>query len=111
MHSVACGPPPVLIDMDSVHGNSLHDQLRAAKEQGCVAFLFEMVRSSDGQPMEAEDFQAAATQCEILGLALVVDECLTAFRCGAPFAYQRPEYISKACPDFVLFGKSLQIAA
>ena len=109
MKSVACGPPPILIDIDSLHGGSLHDQLSAAKEQGCIAFLIEMVRSSDGHPMEAGAFQAVAIQCEKVGLALVVDECLTAFRCGAPFACQRPEYINKACPDFVLFGKGLQV--
>ncbi|KAK4994697.1 hypothetical protein LTR66_005321, partial [Elasticomyces elasticus] len=109
MRSVACGPPPTLIDIDSLHRESLHNQLSAAKEQGCIALLIEMIRSSDGHPMEAGAFQAVATQCEKVGLALVVDECLTAFRCGAPFACQRPEYISKACPDFVLFGKGLQI--
>ncbi|KAK4975700.1 hypothetical protein LTR66_010900, partial [Elasticomyces elasticus] len=109
MKSVACGPPPILIDTDSLDGESLHDQLSAVKKQGCIAFLIEMIRSSDGHPMEAGAFQAVATQCERVGLALVIDECLTAFRCGAPFACQRPEYISKACPDFVLFGESLQI--
>lgn len=109
MKSVACGPPPILIDIDSLHGESLHGQLSAAKEQGCIAFLIEMIRSSDGQPMDAGTFEAVAIQCEEVGLALVVDECLTAFRCGAPFACQRPEYISKASPDFVLFGKGLQV--
>lgn len=109
MKSVACGPLPILIDIDSLDGGSLHDQLTAAKKQGCIAFLIEMVRSSDGHPMEPDTFQAVAIQCENVGLALVVDECLTAFRCGAPFACQRPEYINKACPDFVLFGKGLQV--
>lgn len=109
MRSVACGTAPVLIDVQSCDGEGLYDQLCAAKEQGCVAFLIEMVRSSDGHPLEAATFKAIATQSERAGLPLVVDECLTALRCGAPFACQRREYISVGRPDFVLFGKGLQV--
>lgn len=109
MRSVACGSPPILVDIYSSQSGSLYDQLCTAKEQGCIAFLIEMVRSSDGRPLETAAFQSIAAECEKVGLALVVDECLTAFRCGAPFACQRPEYVGNGCPDFVLFGKGLQI--
>ncbi|KAL2417894.1 hypothetical protein ABEF95_005479 [Exophiala dermatitidis] len=38
---------------------------------------------------------------------LVIDETVTAVRCGAPFAHQRPEYKAVGKPDLVFFGKGL----
>ena len=41
-------------------------------------------------------------------MVLIVDEALTAMRCGAPFAYQLPQYEKSGFPDLVLFGKAVR---
>jgi hypothetical protein len=46
-------------------------------------------------------------------LLLIVDETMTAIRCGAPFAFQRPEYAAQEPhlqPDLVIFGKGLGVS-
>lgn len=46
--------------------------------------------------------------CERYQLILIVDEALTSIRCGAPFAYQLPQYSKHGLPDLVLFGKAIR---
>lgn len=46
-------------------------------------------------------------------LLLIVDETMTAVRCGAPFTFQRSEYAAQEPhlqPDLVIFGKGLGVS-
>ncbi|KAI4184565.1 MAG: hypothetical protein LQ346_006089 [Caloplaca aetnensis] len=105
MRDVACGIPPPVVDMNP---HILMDQVGAAKEAGCVALLVEVVRSRDGRPMPPGVWQVTVEACRTHGLFLIVDEALSAIRCGAPFAHQLPEYRRGGRPDLVLFGKGVR---
>lgn len=103
---VANGPRPVIIKVDAAH--KIDIQVRTAKKMGCVALIAEIVRSRDGKPISANAWKHLLQACQKHGLILIVDEALTAIRCGAPFAYQLPQYAKYGFPDFVLFGKAVR---
>jgi len=84
----------------------LLDKFKALVNSGYVAVALEMVRQCDGRVVRAQEWNTICECCEEAGLYLVVDEVLTAWRCGAPFAHQLPEY-SKHKPSFVVFGKAV----
>ncbi|KAL8758168.1 MAG: hypothetical protein Q9184_004009 [Pyrenodesmia sp. 2 TL-2023] len=105
MQTVACGPRPFEVDMDP---KTIMRQIKKAKNGGCVVFLVEVVRSRDGRAMAPDIWQATVEACKVHGLFLIVDEALTAIRCGAPFAHQLPEYRQHGRPDLVLFGKGVR---
>jgi len=81
--------------------------LSDAKAQGCFGVVVKTVNSQDNgrltTPTELQNLRDACTSC---GLVLAIDETMTAIRCGAPFAHQRPEY-QGIKPDLVFFGKAL----
>ncbi len=106
--SVAVGAEPVRIYATEGHKVSLSQQIRLAKEQGCVALIAEIVRSRDGKTLPTDHWKRVIEACADYGLCLVVDEALTAIRCGAPFAHQTPEYARFGHPDFILFGKAMR---
>lgn len=81
---------------------------RSLVEKGYVGIIVEMVSSTGGEVLHPKHWDALARACEETGLYLVVDEAMTAIRCGAPFACLRTEY-SKFHPSFVLYGKGLRV--
>ncbi|KAK7593301.1 hypothetical protein V3481_004387 [Fusarium oxysporum f. sp. vasinfectum] len=106
--SVACGPSPVVIDLAA--DGQYHEALMKAKEQGCVALIVQIVESQfPWRKIEPASLQALAQACCSLRILLMVDETLSALRCGAPFAYQREEYRRIVRPDLVIFGKGLKV--
>ncbi|CAI7622472.1 unnamed protein product [Penicillium glandicola] len=82
--------------------------LSEAKQQGCIGVIVEIVSNQfNGKITTPEEFRTLCEACRETGLLLAVDETITALRCGAPFAYQRPEYQGGPKPDLVFFGKAL----
>ena len=102
---VACGQPPFVIEMGT---SGIANSIRKAKKEGCIALTVSIVRSTDGGVMSVKEWQAAVRACRENGVILIVDEALTAARCGAPFAYQLPEYHQYGGPDFIIFGKGIR---
>ncbi|KAL8680739.1 MAG: hypothetical protein Q9186_003086 [Xanthomendoza sp. 1 TL-2023] len=103
---LANGPRPVVI-RTHVPSN-INVQVKKAKSQGCVALITEIVRAGDGKVISERAWKYLLEACEEHGLFLVVDEALTSIRCGAPFAYQLPQYSQHGYPDLVLFGKAVR---
>ena len=100
------GKRPVVIRVDS--DESIDEQVRSAKGAGCVALIAEIVRARDGVAISSAAWRDVVRACGKWNLILVVDEALTAIRCGAPFAYQLPQYEKHGRPDLVLFGKAVR---
>ena len=100
------GPRPIVIKTKGA--SSIDVQLKAAKNMGCIALITEIVRACDGAVISEEIWKNILRACKKHELILVVDEALTAIRCGAPFAYQLPQYVKWGFPDLVLFGKAVR---
>ena len=103
---LANGRSPVVIKTQDVAG--IEQQVRGAKKAGCVALIAEIVRARDGSVISETAWKNLLTACKMHNLILAVDEALTAIRCGAPFAYQLPQYKRHGFPDLVLFGKAIK---
>ena len=103
---LANGRYPFVIKTDNAA--RIDDQVRKAKQMGCVALIAEIVRARDGSAISQTVWKHLLKACEKQRLILVVDEALTAIRCGAPFAYQLPHYQKHGLPDLVLFGKAVK---
>ncbi|KAF6230752.1 hypothetical protein HO133_000011 [Letharia lupina] len=103
--TVACGTKPVVVRMGS---GEIDQQVKRAKAKHCVALLVEIVRARDGCVMTAEQWEMTVQACRKHRMILIVDEAMTAIRCGAPFAHQLPEYERHGRPDFILFGKGIR---
>lgn len=106
---MACGSPPIVIDpLQSL--SSLQLSLVQAQDSGAIALIVQIVYTNQPpQVLSASRLHTLAKICKTIKLPLVVDETLTALRCGAPFAYQREEY-NGLQPDLVIFGKALGIS-
>lgn len=104
--AAASGSVPAVISPESTE-KAMRAQLKDLETQGYFAVLVEIVLSDTGQVVDPEMYNRLARLCKEVGLYLVVDEALTAIRCGAPFAHQLPQY-SKHKPSFVLFGKGFR---
>lgn len=96
---------PVVIEMDP---RTIDQQIKAAVDNYCIAFFVEIVRSQDGRVLSPEQWRASLESCGKYDIVLIVDEAMTAVRCGAPFAHQLPEYRCQGRPDLVLFGKGIR---
>jgi len=108
--NIACGPKPFTIAANGSQATT-EKHLIDAKAAGCVALIVEIVRSRDGRVLHASEWKTLAEKCAQVQLFLIVDESLTSIRCGAPFAYQRPEYSDTGFhPDLVFFGKGLRVS-
>ncbi|KAL9079675.1 MAG: hypothetical protein Q9157_001451 [Trypethelium eluteriae] len=109
--SLGAGPEPFVIEPDDSLAADLKDRLCEAKSIGCIAVVLEMVSTTNGLPISPYFFSKLREACLENNLFLIVDEALTAIRCGSPFCFQREEYAvstAKSCgPDIVLFGKGL----
>ncbi|KAL8819077.1 MAG: hypothetical protein Q9223_002413 [Gallowayella weberi] len=103
---LANGPRPVVI---KTHVPAAIDvQVKKAKSQGCIALITEIVRAGDGKVISERAWKYLLQACKDHGLILIIDEALTSIRCGAPFAYQLPQYSQHGYPDLVLFGKAVR---
>lgn len=61
----------------------------------------------NGRVLDPGTLRRLASICAEEHLLLAVDETLTAIRCGAPFSFQREEYLDVASPDLAFFGKGI----
>ena len=103
---LANGRTPIVI---KTHNTAqIDDQVRRAKRHGCIALITEIVRARDGIVVNELAWKHLLRACKRNNLVLVVDEALTAIRCGAPFAYQLPQFQKHGFPDLVLFGKAVK---
>lgn len=103
---LANGSRPVVIKINNAA--KIDTQVKAAKSIGCVALIAEMVNAREGRVVSESAWKSLLKACEKYELVLVVDEALTSIRCGAPFAYQSPQYSKHGLPDLVLFGKAIR---
>ena len=103
---LANGRNPVVIN--TRNAAKIDNQVRKAKREGCVALIAEIVRACDGVVISQTAWKLLLKACKKHSLVLVVDEALTAIRCGAPFAYQLPQFQKHGLPDLVLFGKAVK---
>ena len=111
--AIACGPKPVVIDINTISAESLDTKLADSKTQGCIALIVEVLNTEDGSVILPEHFGMLKASCVRHGLFFIVDETLTAIRCGAPFSFQRSEYAlveQDKKPDFVIFGKGVGVS-
>ena len=100
------GPRPVIVQSNCAA--TIDAQVQDAKRLGCIALITEVVRARDGQSVSTHAWKGLLRACKKYGLPLIVDEALTSIRCGAPFAYQLPQYSRYGFPDLVLFGKAVR---
>lgn len=100
------GPKPFVIETQAA--DTINGRVREAKAKGCIALIAEIVRAADGSVISAAAWKHLVQACREHCLVLIVDEALTAMRCGAPFAYQLPQYAESGFPDLVLFGKAVR---
>ena len=103
---LANGPKPFIIKTHAP--NKISSRVRKAKAEGCIALIVEIVRAADGSVISEVAWKHLVNACRKHCLVLIVDEALTAMRCGAPFAYQLPQYKKSGFPDLVLFGKAVR---
>ena len=103
---LANGTEPLVVD--SRKKISIDLQVKRAKEAGCVVLIVEIVRAGDGKAITPRLWKQLLKACKKYTLVMVVDEALTAIRCGAPFAHQLPEYQEHGRPDLILFDKGVR---
>ncbi|KAI1191480.1 pyridoxal phosphate-dependent transferase [Nemania serpens] len=111
--AIAAGPKPIVVNMREADEETLNAQFAEAKTKGCIAVVFDMVSTEDGLVFTPEKFGLVKACCARNRLLLIVDETMTAMRCGAPFAFQRPEYAREGVeyqPDLVIFGKGIGVS-
>ncbi|RYC56553.1 hypothetical protein CHU98_g9657 [Xylaria longipes] len=111
--AIAAGPKPIVVNMREADEETLNAQFAAAKAKGAIAVVFDMVSTEDGLVFTPEKFGLVKACCARNRLLLIVDETMTAMRCGAPFAFQRPEYAREGVeyqPDLVIFGKGIGVS-
>ncbi|KAE8400975.1 pyridoxal phosphate-dependent transferase [Aspergillus pseudonomiae] len=97
---------------DFVTEETLLNKLIEAKKEGCVAVICDLVNASDGSVLPPEYFRLLRKCCDKVCICLLVDEAMTAIRCGAPLVHQRPEYCEDGGiqPDMIAFGKGMGIS-
>ncbi|KIW76757.1 hypothetical protein Z517_09201 [Fonsecaea pedrosoi CBS 271.37] len=104
--SVRIGNPQIIALAYATDKRRLLQQFKNLVATGHIAIVLEMVSQNDGRVVTAQEWKIICECCEEAGLYLVVDEVLTVWRCGAPFAHLLPQY-SEYKPSFVVFGKAL----
>ena len=106
VRSLANGPQPFFVNIQDP--TTINGQVREAKAEGCIALIAEIVCAADGSVISTVAWKNLLSACREHCLVLIVDEALTAIRCGAPFAYQLSRYAKYGFPDLVLFGKAVR---
>lgn len=105
---IATGTPRIGIQLADRTRDDLSRSLANSKKLGCIGVVVEIVNNQcNGRVTTPEELQNLSDACAENGLLLAIDETITAIRCGAPFAFQRPEYRHTRPPDLVFFGKAL----
>ncbi|CEL04168.1 hypothetical protein ASPCAL05299 [Aspergillus calidoustus] len=110
---IGAGPAPFSITRDDFASEDiLLEKLRTAKEQGCVTVICDLVNASDGSIFPPEHYRMLRICCTKARIFLLVDEAMTAIRCGAPWVCQRPEYSENPDlqPDLIAFGKGMGVS-
>ncbi|KAL2862790.1 pyridoxal phosphate-dependent transferase [Aspergillus lucknowensis] len=110
---IGAGPSSFSITRDDFASeDTLLHKLHAAKAQGCVAVVCDLVNASDGSIFPPEFFRMLRNCCDKAQIFLLVDEAMTAIRCGAPWVCQRPEYSDDGHlqPDLISFGKGMAVS-
>lgn len=75
--------------------------------------MVDLVSTADGSTLSPEHFRLLRVCCDKARLFLIVDEAMTAIRCGAPWCFQRAEYLSgdeTLEADLVSFGKGMGVS-
>ncbi|KAI8627920.1 hypothetical protein F5Y19DRAFT_440396 [Xylariaceae sp. FL1651] len=111
--AIASGPKPIIADMKGTSVEKLNTLFAEAKARGCIAVVFDVVSTEDGSVLPPDRFRIIKACCAQNRLLLVLDETMAAIRCGAPFAFQRPEYSDMGAdtqPDLVIFGKGIGVS-
>ncbi|KAI0160740.1 hypothetical protein GGR57DRAFT_490364 [Xylariaceae sp. FL1272] len=112
-NAIASGPKPVIINMRDSSAEDTNAQFAAAKAKGCIAVVFDIISTEDGEVLPPATFGIIKECCSRNRLLLIIDETMSALRCGAPFAFQRPEYAQEGVnfqPDLVIFGKGIGVS-
>ncbi|KAF2450857.1 hypothetical protein P171DRAFT_427141 [Karstenula rhodostoma CBS 690.94] len=101
------GPTPIILSLDlASNKEKLKTKFKSLVKAGYIAVIMEVVRQTDGHILSQLQWEAICQCCQSTGLYLIVDESLTAIRCGAPFGHQLPQFCNYK-PSFVFFGKAL----
>jgi acetylornithine/succinyldiaminopimelate/putrescine aminotransferase len=74
--------------------------------------ICDLVNASDGSIFPPEYYRMLRICCSKARIFLLMDEAMTAIRCGAPWACQRPEYSEDPDlqPDMIAFGKGMGVS-
>ncbi|KAB8242467.1 hypothetical protein BDV35DRAFT_384042 [Aspergillus flavus] len=110
---IGSGPESIHIGRSDFSSEAtLLNKLIEAKKEGCVAVVSDLVNASDGSVFPPESFRLLRSCCNQARICLLVDEAMTAIRCGAPLVSQRPEYFEDGSlqPDMIAFGKGTGIS-
>lgn len=120
VQAIAAGPRPVVVNLKTQPSfEEIDAQFAAAKAVGAIAVVFDMVSTEDGSVLPPSQYQQLKRAAQKNRLLIIVDETMTAIRCGAPFAFQRSEYnkfpdseanVDILQPDLVIFGKGLGVS-
>lgn len=106
----ATGSSSISIQLEGQSKQDILRNLVNAKRQGCIGVVVEIVcNQNNGRVTTPQQLQSLREVCDEAGLLLAVDETITAIRCGAPYAYQRPEFSHIPVPDLIFFGKALVV--
>ena len=106
---VTCGIITFVID-SCLPTEEVASQIRLAKGQGAIALVVDIVDSWDDAPLTGEQWNIVVSTCGDSQLVLVVDEAMTAVRCGASFAYQAQQFTQYGRPDLILFGEGVGVS-
>ena len=112
-NAIATGPKPVMLTLENMSPEALGEQLIQAKSQGCIAVVVDMVGTEDCAVISPEHLGMLKVACAEKRMLLIIDETMTAIRCGAPFAFQRIEFAEverDKMPDLVIFGKGMGVS-
>ncbi|KAJ5628643.1 hypothetical protein N7490_010871 [Penicillium lividum] len=109
---IGSGPSSIFISLSDFSSEAtLLNKLIAAKEEGCVAVVCDLVNASNGSVFPPDLFRLLRSCCNQARICLLVDEAMSAIRCGAPLACQRPEYLEGDLrPDMIAFGKGMGVS-
>ncbi|KAJ5360331.1 hypothetical protein N7517_009522 [Penicillium concentricum] len=110
---IGSGPSSVFISLsDFSSEDRLLTKIIAAKAEGCVAVICDLVDASNGTVFPPAFFRLLRSCCDQARICLLVDEAMTAIRCGAPLASQRAEYCEDGNlqPDMIAFGKGMGVS-
>lgn len=114
VQAIAAGPRPVVVDLKAKPSQEdLDAQFADAKAKGAIGVVFDMVSTENGSVLPPKQYAQLKLAAQRSRLLVIVDETMTAIRCGAPFAFQRTEYNAEGAgiqPDLVIFGKGLGIS-